>query len=187
MAPNDLLTVIALRHLGCEREVVVLKVKGEDFYVFLPRGLSGLGPYEIHYTLHKSGEQHMRVKEFLESEGKWKLTEIGAKAEAQLQPPAELRGACRLGRSGIFGGHFPDLRPVGTNDGELIMLDAEAAHFRDVYTVVGAYVVEPGCEDAVVADPYCEGPRIVHFERRCTPWMAVELFQSSRASVGSLV
>ena len=131
------------------------------------------------------------VVESLGCEGEWhedKWPRLGAEpatmreqTKVQLQRPAALRGAHLLGGCNILAGQFPDLRPVGTNRGELIVLDGEAAHFRDDFTMVRAYVVELGCEDAVVADSSA-GRRIVHFEKRTTPWMAVELFQLSAVS-----
>jgi hypothetical protein len=192
---NDLLTVIALRHSEFEREVLVLKAEGQDFYAFLPGGLRGLGHCKIHFSVHESGEQHM-VVESLGCEGEWHEDEwprLGAEpatmreqTKVQLQRPAALRGAHLLGGCNILAEQFPDLRPVGTNCGELTVLDGEAAHFRDDLTMVRAYLVEPGCEDAVVADPSA-GPRIVHFEKRTAPWIAVDLFQLSATSAEPII
>lgn len=58
---NERVITIALRHLGTEREVLVLKAKGEDFYAFLPGGLSGLGHCKIHLSFHRAGRRRMVV------------------------------------------------------------------------------------------------------------------------------
>ncbi len=185
---DEVFLVTALRHLGIEREILVLKAEGENFYAFLPGALSGLDHCKIHFSFHRSGRRHM-VAESID-EGEWredKWPRHGAQPETmreqtktQLPPPAALRGAQLFGHCGIVFGQFPDLRPVGTNHGELIVLDAEAAGFRDDFTIVRAYVVEPGREDAVPAEPF-SGPRIVHFIKRTAPWLAVEVFQQAAA------
>jgi hypothetical protein len=184
---SELVITIALRHLGIEREVLVLKAKGEDFYAFLPGGLSGLGHCKIHFSFHRSGRRHMVVEsrdiEDEWDEEKWprreaEPTTMREQTKTQLQRPGAIRGAQLFGHCGILYRQFLDLHPVGTSPGELIVLDAEAAHFRDDYTIARAYVVEPGCDDAVVADPFA-GPRVVYIEKRTAPWMAVEVFQLS--------
>jgi hypothetical protein len=184
---SELRTVIALRNLGLEREILVLKCKGQDFYALLPAGESGQGDCRIHFSLHESGERHV-VAESRGCDGKWredKWLSRGAEpatmrkqTKTQLQRPAALKDALLLARCSILYGQFRDLRPIGANRGELIVLDAEAAHFRDDFTIASAYVVEPGCEDSIVVEPSM-GPRILHFEKRTNPWMAVEIFQQA--------
>ena len=55
----ELNIVIGLRHLGLERELVVLKVKAENYYVFLPSGRAGISDVENHVSYHRSGRRHM--------------------------------------------------------------------------------------------------------------------------------
>ncbi len=49
---------IALRHLGPDREILVLKVKGQNFYAFPPYAKKPLGPHDVHMSWHESGERH---------------------------------------------------------------------------------------------------------------------------------
>jgi hypothetical protein len=187
---SKLVITIALRHLGIEREVLVLKAKGEDFYAFLPGSLSGLGHCKIHFSFHGSGRRHMvvesRTREDEWDEEKWprrgaEPTTMREQTKVQLQRPAAIRGAQLFGHCGILYGQFPDLHPVGTSPGELIVLDAQDAHFRDDYTIARAYVVEPGCDAVVVAERFA-GPRVVYVEKRTAPWIVAEIFQLSNSA-----
>jgi hypothetical protein len=163
----------------------VVKIKGQEFYAFLSPGPASIAEIETHVSYHRSGKRHMVAKRLVGEEwreDRWLYHGHGsAKTMRQqtataLQPPATLRGAEQLFHCGTLYGTFHKLAPVGTNAGELVILDAESAGFRDDFTITRAFLVQPGREDAVpiAADT---GPRIIHFVKRITPWVAVDVFQ----------
>lgn len=83
-----------------------------------------------------------------------------------------------LYHSGVFYSQFPELLPVGTNQGISVVLDAEMAHFRDDFTVIRVYLVEPGAEACIPIFPDT-GPRILHLVKQTIPWLAVEVYQQT--------
>ncbi len=96
----------------------------------------------------------------------------------KLHSPAALKGVGPLYHSGVFAFQFLDLPPVGTNQGDSVVLDAETASFRDDFIVMRVYLVEPGAEDRIPVFPDT-GPRILHLVKQTTPWMAVEVYQQN--------
>ena len=181
--------VVVLRHLGIEREILVLKAKGQEFHAFCPNGKAG-GDIEVHSSYHGSGERHLVMKRLAGRswiEDKWPRPENGLEetmrrqTATQLQPPAVLRGTELLFGCNVFAGQFPQLKPVGTNSGEQIVIDAEAEGFRDDFTMVRAYLVGPSREETIPANEHA-GPRVLHLIKRTTPWLAVEVFQLGMAS-----
>ena len=170
---NELVRVFALRLLGEKREIIVLKEKGQDFYAFPPYAKKPLGDLDNHMSWHESGERHAVTKY-----RKKEIKSVRNKSEMHLQTPSSLKGAGLLCHivCGVFNS-FVDLHSIGTNDGQLVVLDAEAAGFRDDAFFVRAYLVGPGEEHCIpiAADT---GPRILHLvERTTAPWLAVEVFQ----------
>src|ERR1700728_3003571 len=141
--------VFALRHLGMEREILVLKVKNHNFHAFLPYSKKPLGPLDNHMSWHKSGERHAVSKYYNGQE--WREVESTRReSTVKLQPPSSLKGVgvlCHI-VCGV-GVPFVELYPLHANPGELCMLDADAAGFRDDAFFVRAYLVEPGEEKCV--------------------------------------
>ena len=167
----------ALRHLGTEREIVVLKVDGSDFYAFPPYAKKPLGDVDCHMSWHASGERHAvsRVRR-----GRRWITDKRTQTESivKLTAPPMLQGVGPFYHSGIFLSQFVELLPGGTNQGESIVLDAVGADFRDDFTVIRVYLVEPGAEDHIPIFPDT-GPRILHLVKQTTPWLAVEVYQQT--------
>jgi hypothetical protein len=58
-ASDELILVFAVRHLSVEREVLVLKVRNEDFYAFSPYSLQAGGrrfdPGHVHHLRRRHG------------------------------------------------------------------------------------------------------------------------------------
>jgi hypothetical protein len=100
-AINEHNIVIGLRHLGLEKELLVLKIKGEDYYAFLPSGKAGLTDIDNHVSYHRSGRRHMVVKRYDGTEwieDKWRRLGKGPQetmrqqTATDLQPVQTLRG-----------------------------------------------------------------------------------------------
>jgi hypothetical protein len=176
---SELILCFALRHLGAEREILVLKAKGKNFYAFPPYAKKPIGPVDCHMSWHESGERHA-VSQFYDGHVWKKDVRMQRKSAVKLHPPAALKGVGPLYHSGVFAFQFHDLPPVGTNQGDSVVLDAESVSFRDDFIVTRVYLVEPGAEDRIPIFPDT-GPRILHLVKRTTPWMAVEVYQQMEA------
>jgi hypothetical protein len=179
---NELVLVFAVRHLGVEREILVLKVKGEDIYAFPPYAKEPLDGLDNHISWHRSGERHA-VSRYHDGNEWREARSTRDESSVNLQPPSSLKGIGLLCHivCGLFVS-FTDLHPVGTNMGELIVLDAQAGGFRDDVFFVRAYLVEPGKEEHIPI-AVGTGSRILHLVKRTTaPWLAVEVFQQTAVS-----
>jgi hypothetical protein len=178
-ASDKLILCFVLRHLGAEREILVLKVKGQNFYAFPPYAKKPLGNLDFHMSWHESGERHAVVR--FSNGHAWKEDAMMRKKSAvKLQPPAALKGVAPLFHSGVIPFQFLDLPQIGTNPGYSIVLDTEAANFRDDFIVIRAYLVEPGAEGNIPIFPDT-GPRILHLVKQTTPWLAVDVYQQTAA------
>jgi hypothetical protein len=186
---HEILFVLVLRHLGIEREVLVIKARPRDFQAFLPSGKAGVSDVEIHASRHEAST-HMVARH--RDEKKWRESEFSRfdspskhtmrpKTEGKRPPIDALKGSELFWGCNILAGQFPNLEPVGTNSGERVVLDAEAENFRDEFTGVRLYLVEPHQEDTIPSYDYAK-PRILHLIKRTTPWIAVEVFQLASAS-----
>jgi len=176
---DELIFCIALRHLGAEREVLVVKEREQEFFAFPPYAKKPLGSFDVHMSWHKSGERHFTVRLF--NGHKWKKHKsTQEKSRVNLGAPANLKGVGDLYRSGIFLHQFLDYPPVGTNLGSSLVLDAESANFRDDFIAIRVYLVEAGREDQIPTYP-ATGPRILHLVRNTRPWIAIDVFQQTAA------
>jgi hypothetical protein len=128
-------------------------------------------------SYHESGERHAVLRRCDRQESR-EEEKMRRESAVNLQPPATLRGAHPLFHTGVFPFQFLELLPVGTNLGQSIVLDTDAANFRDDFIVIKVQLVEPGAEDRI---PIAQdtGPRILHLVKGTTPWLAVEVFQQS--------
>jgi hypothetical protein len=167
----------ALRHLGTEREIVVLKVKGNNFYAFPPYAKKPFGNVDGHMSWHASGERHavFRIRRLCG----WDMDKrMQKKSTVKMSAPPMLKGVGALYHSGIFYSQFHDLQPVGSNKGISVVLNAERANFRDDFVGIRVYLVEPGAEASIPIFPGT-GPRILHLVKQTTTWMAVEVYQQN--------
>lgn len=175
------------------RELLIVKVKGNNFYLFLASAIDS--PVDAHNSWHASGEFHAAFKIHGKRGQPKPVRRVYIPTPDGKQPkiederfpiypkqnrvrPSELKGVGRLLQSGLFLGQFPELPPVGAHEGESIVLDADAENFRNDAIFANVYLVEPGAEDCIPIFP-CIGARILHLEKRTTPWLAVELFQQA--------
>ena len=144
-ASGDLILCFALRHLRAEREILVLKVKGQNFYTFPPYAKRPLGDLDSHMSWHESGERHAVVR--FRNGRVWREAERTRKeSTVKLQRPDAFKGVGPLFHSGVTPFQFLELPRVGTNPGYSIVLDTEASNFRDDFIVIRVYLVEPGAE-----------------------------------------
>jgi len=67
---DELIFCIALRHLGAEREVLVVKEREQEFFAFPPYAKKPLGSFDVHMSWHKSGERHFTVRLLTATSGK---------------------------------------------------------------------------------------------------------------------
>ncbi len=172
-------SVIAVRFLGAEREIEVLKEEAGNFYVFPPAAKRPLGDVDWHMSWHASGERHHAAR--VRNAGKWEKTPgIRRDTKMVVQKPVEIAGAELLLKSGVFSAAmFLHLPTVGTNDGELVILDADRAGFVNDAFFWRVYLVCPGAEGQIPPGPGA-GPQILHVLRSTRPWMAVQVFQQAR-------
>src|SRR5712692_7207429 len=174
---DALILCVGLRHLGDLREILVLKVdRRHNFYAFPSYAKKPIGPVDVHMSLHRSGERHFAVK--LNGRQGKELAEVQKKSIVKFCPPSALKGVIELYHSGIFLNQFRRLFPIGTNQGEIVLLDAIAAGLRDDFIVIRAYSVSPGAEDQIPIFPDT-GPRILHLVKKTVPWLAVEVYQQT--------
>ncbi len=180
-APNEFEFVlcVALRHLGTEREIVVLKETEQEFFAFPPYEKRPLGSFDVHMSWHKSGERHFVASLF--NGQKWKKHKsIQEKSRVNLGAPANLKGVADLYHFGIFLHQFLDFPPVGANPGGSLVLDADNANFRDDFIAIRVYLVEAGREDQIPTYQ-ATGPRIFHLVKNTRPWIAIDVFQQIAA------
>lgn len=136
-----------------------------------------MGDIDCHMSWHESGERHAVSR--IRRGNKWvKDKRTQRESVVMLPPPLMLNGVGPLYHSGIFLSEFLGLLPIGTNKGTSVVLDAEAANFRDDFTVIRVYLVEPGTEDRIPIFPDT-GPRILHLVKQTIPWVALEVCQQS--------
>jgi hypothetical protein len=174
---ENVVGVFALRHLGVEREFLVIKA-GRNFYLFPPYAKKTIGSVDVHISWHESGERHF-VARLNGRQG------TGTRPESivKLCPPSELKGVVELYHSGNMNrDDFINSFPVGTNQGQVVLLDSTAAGFRDDdFIVIRVYGVSPGAEKQIPTFPDT-GPRILYFVKQTTPWLAVEVYQERMES-----
>ena len=175
-ASNEVVFCVALRHLGAEREIVVLKAKGNNFYAFPPYAKEPFGPFDAHMSWHASGERHFTVL-INDQQGEAEKS-VQEQSRVQLCPPETLKGVIPLYHCPVFLSHFLESLPLGTNRGKIVLLDATAARFRDEFIVVRVYAVAPGAEDEIPTFPDT-GPRILYTIKETTPWLMVDVYQQT--------
>ena len=176
-SPEELVLCFALRLCGIEREILILKAKGQNFYAFPPYAKEPFGIFDRHMSWHESGQRHAVMS--VSNGSEWKKDQTMQKqSTVNVGPPMSIKGAGPLYHSGIFRGKFLEGLPVGTNQGHSIVLDADAAKFRDDFIVIRAYLVEPEAEDCIPIFPDT-GPRILRLVKDTTPWLAVEVYQET--------
>ena len=172
--------VVVLRHLGIEREIAVLKAKGYNFHLFPPYAKKPFGSVDVHMSWHESGKRHATVR--LNGRQDSQEAEFQKNSIVKLCPPSELKGVVELYHSGIMNlDEFTNSFPIGTNGGQVALLDATAAGFRDAFIVIRVYAVSPGTENQIPIFPGT-GPRILHLVKQTIPWLAVEVYQERMKS-----
>src|SRR5437879_3063813 len=120
---HELVLCFALRLFGVEREILVLKAKGQNFHAFPPYAKEPFGIFDCHISWHASGKRHAVMSVFNGSEWKKDPT-MQMESTVNVGPPMSIQGAAPLYHSGIFRGKFMEELPTGTNRGRSIVLDA---------------------------------------------------------------
>jgi hypothetical protein len=168
---------VVLRHLGLEKEIVVLKTaqetRGTNFYAFPPYAKEPLGSFDTHMSYHASGQRHCEAKMLIGSEWRREAAIYGPSV-VQLRRQSELTGVVELYHSGVFVPWLSEFPRVGTNRGQIVLLDGTAAGFRADFICVWVYVVAPGAEGQIPTHPDT-GPRILQAIE--DTWIVVDVFQ----------
>jgi len=160
--------LLALRFQDEERKFCRLKAdeKG-NFYAL---GLAQPLELDKHATYHESGERHFITQGDSVRGRRLKCYVV------KRQPTSVLRGVEQLLKSGVDPGEFQRLPLLQHSSGKVILLDADAARFRNEWFGVNVYLVEENKEDQIPVPPHV-GPHTLHIERSTKPWIAAEAFQ----------
>ena len=167
--------VVAIRFQGKAKRVFdIRRSENGGFYANLLHASPppGLPPLDRHMSYHSSGERHLRVK----GKGVVPIKVV----PLQLPRPPLIRGVQQLLKTGLFLGQFANLKPLRQRHDRVIVLDADDAGFREGAIFLNVFLVEPWQEDQIPM-PVNAGPRIVHIDKRTTPWFAIEVFQQELA------
>ena len=189
---GELILCFALRHLGDVRELLILKVKGNNFYLFLASaidrsrltytlpGTNQVSPTSITRSTASGGSRRRAVGVVHSHAGRKSAAERGRGIPDEAKQGAAFgtqeRGPTPAIRS--LSRSIPRTSPRQNPRGESVVLDAEAENFTDDFIAANVYLVEPGAEDRIPIFP-CIAARLLHLDKRTTPWLAVELFQQA--------
>lgn len=160
---NEFRVVLHLQ--GERREVFVLIEEKGNFYVILPGG-----PFSLkwHASYHSSGQRHFKVESRRVKE-KYLFA-------AQRQPASVLKGGELILAASLLKGQFQNLRKCTRSLEGILMLDADAAKFRDDIVFVRVFLIEPGLEPDIPSAVNV-GPNLVHIVKSTNPWIGIAFFQ----------
>jgi hypothetical protein len=144
-----------------------LKEAKGNFYVFMALA----DPWvKNHLSYHASGQRHFKVG--------LKGREPDKLFVSSCQPTSALRGVELLLKTAILRGQFQKLRIHKASAEPAIVLDADAADFRDDVVFVRVFLVEPDSEPKI-PDALHSGPPLLHVIKETEPWVGIAFFQQS--------
>ena len=183
---NEIL--VALRFKGEEREILRIVEQSGEFNVFPPdRRPTAL---KMHSSYHVSGQRHIKI----ESETRWPSNYVRDPADgfpadvdfskpppkyryiSHLQPTSTLRGLELIEGSTLLPWLFQSLPTYDRMNGTGLLLDADAAQFRDDSIYTRVFLIEPGLEPNI-PNAVDIGPKLVHVIRSVKPWIGIAFFQ----------
>lgn len=158
---------IVLHFQGASRECLLLKELRGDFYAFFALADEQLNE---HASYHASGQRHFKVGP--------KGTKPNKHFISYCQPTSTLRGVELLLGATILRGQFQRLRIYKASCKPAIVLDADAAHFRDDVVFVRVFLAEPNSETNIPQALHSGRP-LLHVITETQPWVGIAFFQQS--------
>jgi hypothetical protein len=162
---------IVLHFQGASRECFCLRENKGNFYAILYLNHEWL---QIHVSYHASGQRHFKVGP--------KGREPEKRFVSICQSPSILQGVELVLGATILRGQFHGLRLYKASREQVILLDADAVHFRDDVIFVRVFLIEPNSEPHIPQALH-SGPPLLHVITETRPWVGIAFFQQSDALV----
>jgi hypothetical protein len=160
---------IVLHFQGTSRECFLLRENKGNFYAILALADELL---HNHVSYHASGQRHFKVGP--------KGREPDKRFVSICQSPSTLRGVELVLGAPIFRGQFQKFRLYKASPEPTILIDADAAHFRDDVIFVRVFLIEPNSEPTIPVALH-SGPPLLHVIKETQPWVGIAFFQQSDA------
>ena len=168
--------LVALRFAGQDRKLFHITVTASgDYYAALRYGAytpPGFPPLDCHMSYHPDGRRRLALKD------RRRLHPACHDTDVMRQPTAHLRGVEQFAAIVGFKGQLETLSLLRGYKKPFILLDGDAAGFRDDAFCIKTYLVEPYQQHKIPLSRGV-GPRILHLETSVTPWVAIEVFQQA--------
>lgn len=162
---------IIFRFQGASRECLRLRESNGNFYAILDLNDEHS---QMHVSYHASGQRHFKVGP------KGKKPE--KRFVSRCQPPSTLHGVELLLGATILRGQFHGLREYNSSREPTIVLDGDAARFRDDVVFVRAFLMEPGTKPNIPQAVHIGAP-LLRVITETQPWVGIAFFQQSDALV----
>ena len=169
-SPGSREWIVVLHFQGHSRDCFRLKESKGSFYAIM--ALAD-GPIQFHASYHRSGRRHFK--------GGPQGIKPSLLYPSNCQPTSALRGVELFFQAApILRGHFQRFRIHKPSNDPAIILDADAAHFRDDVIFLRVFLLEPNSEAGIPRDLWL-GPPLLHVIKETRPWVHIEFFQQSLA------
>jgi hypothetical protein len=140
-----------------------------NFYAILYTNQDSL---QMHVSYHATGQRHFKIGPKGRKPDKYYVSNC--------QPPSTLRGVELVLGANILRGQFQGLRPYNASREQAIVLDADAANFRDDIIFSRVFLLEPNSEPSIPKS-FHSGPPLLHVITEVEPWAGIAFFQQSEA------
>ncbi len=168
-------TIVAVRFQRQLRQVFRLTQGDGEFYVVL----NSTDWLEWHYSYHRSGQRHVRMK--LKGSGGAELR-LPPWFVSRVRPIADFRGVELICGGTILKGTFHRLPECDATGVETLILDADAALFRDDIMFARVFLVEPGLEPEIPCASSV-GPKLLYLTKTASPWVGIAFFQQRPTAI----
>jgi hypothetical protein len=148
-----------------------LRENNGNFYAILYLNQDRL---QMHVSYHASGQRHFKVGP--------KGREPEKHFVSFCQSPSTLRGVELVLGATILRGQFQGLRIYNAPREPAIVLDADAANFRDDVIFVRVFLMEPNSKPSI-PEALHSGPPLRYVITETQPWVGIAFFQQSEALV----
>ena len=168
--------LVGLRFAGQDRKLFRIAVSPSGhYYISLRYGAyapPGYPPLDCHMSYHADGRRHLKLKSGT------LLHPACHDTVVMRQPTAHLGGVEQFPPMVGFKGQLETLSLLRGYKKPFILLDGDAAGFRDDAFCIKTYLVEPHQQHKIPSSPGV-GPHILHLEASVTPWIAIDAFQQA--------
>lgn len=162
--------VVVLHFQGVSRECFRLKESKGNFYAILALADAWT---QFHASYHASGQRHFKAGP--------KGIKPSLYYPSTFQPTSALQGVELFFQAApILRGQLQRFRIYKPSNDPAIILDADAAHFRDDVIFLRVFLLEPNSQ-AVIPRDLPLGPPLFHVIKETRPWVRIEFFQQSLA------